>query len=538
MHINECNAHTKQSAVPASVKLTADELDAALSYLEVQGVSFAFPKPLELQAIRLSWEKIRSVLESVELLSHTPRPCVKMTAPKQRCLVRPVELIDPIDALLYTGLTFRIAPAIEARRQKYQDDRVFSFHFSESNLGTKDSLKLDWDSHSARLAELCAGHAYIGVTDIVDFFPRVYTHRLRNGLDALAHDPLAIRALMRLIEGWAAGTSYGIPTGPYASNFLAEALLIEVDEYLLSCDIEFVRWVDDYFIFGESEHEVVSGMFRLGERLHQTQGLSLNSAKTRLQKCKAYAENVLQRVDPIEEWRRATIETVLGNWGWYDEIGIDDLSDEQVEAIDAVDARYILENALEGDLVDLRAVRFILAFLAAFNRPNLAGLVIDNLPLLSPLGESVAKFLNALDETEETDHGEIGKRVVDYVMGESFVPEFQAMWLLDPFAKSSRWGNLNALRKIARDARSPLVRRQAILGLRQTGDRSALLDAKSCLGDARDWEERAILLACARLPKDERDAVIAQAGGVGGEWTAANCLKKSILAFVKSAVDA
>jgi hypothetical protein len=39
---------------------------------------------------------------------------------------------------------------------------------------------------------------------------------------------------MRMVEAWAHGTSYGLPTGPRASNFLAEALLIEGDEFLMS----------------------------------------------------------------------------------------------------------------------------------------------------------------------------------------------------------------------------------------------------------------------------------------------------------------
>ena len=516
-----------------SVKLTADELDVALSYLEAAGTSFAFPQPLEMKAIRHSWDKVRPALENVELLSYTPRPCIRMTAPKQRCLVRPVHLIDPVDAILYTGLTFKVAPAIESRRQRYQAQRVFSYHFSASDLGTKDSLKSDWGGHRARLEQLCDQHVYVGTSDIVDFFPRVYLHRLENGLQALAGDSLAVRALMRLIEGWAAGTSYGIPTGPTASNFLAEALLVEVDEYLMSYDIKFVRWVDDYFIFGDSEQEVVSGMFRLGERLDQTQGLSLNSAKTRLQTCDFYLQSVLHRVDPVEEWRQEAIAEVLGNWGWYDEIDVDDLTEEQLEAINDVDARRILEEALEGDLVDLRTVRFILAYLSAFQRPDLAPLVLDNLPRLSPLSESVAKFLDALDDVWEADHPAIGKTVIIYLAGDAFVPEFQAMWLLDPFTKSSSWNNLSDLRKIARDSRSPLIRRQAILGLRQSGDRSAILDAKSGLDGARDWEERAILLACSRLPADERDAVITHAGGAGGQWTARNCLKKAVLAFMK-----
>ncbi|MFH1932539.1 MAG: RNA-directed DNA polymerase, partial [Pseudomonadota bacterium] len=232
--------------MPALVKLTGNDLDLALSFLQARGLSFAFPGTLELDAIRSSWDKVRPILESVELLSYDPRAGSRMTSPKQRCLIRPVDLIDPIDSILYTGLTFRIAPAIESRRQRYQTDRVKSFHFNAGAQETKDSLWSDWESHQGRLEYLCNQNTYIGVMDIVDFFPRIYLHRLRNSLIDLSGDALAVRALMRLIKGWADGTSYGIPTGPLASNFLAEALLVEVDEYLLSCDVEFIRWVDDY----------------------------------------------------------------------------------------------------------------------------------------------------------------------------------------------------------------------------------------------------------------------------------------------------
>ena len=113
-----------------SVKLTADELDTALAYLEARGASFAFPQPLEFAAIRASWvDKVRPALESAELLSRDPRPCMRMTAPKQRALVRPVHLLDPIDSILYTGLVFRLAPTIEAHADPYHRERVHSYHF-------------------------------------------------------------------------------------------------------------------------------------------------------------------------------------------------------------------------------------------------------------------------------------------------------------------------------------------------------------------------------------------------------------------------
>jgi len=515
-----------------SVKLSATELDNALSYTEATGASDFFPMPFEIAAIRNSWARVRPALEGVELLSYEPKECFEMTAPKQRCLVRPVHLPDPLDGLLYTGLTLRLAAPIEARRSQYQGEKVFSWHFNPAEVGTRDTFISDWEKLTERLETLSMAYSYVGTSDIVDFFPRVYLHRLENSISDLSKDPYGTKALMRFVETWSHGTSYGIPTGPRSSNFLAEALLIEVDEYLLSCDIESVRWVDDYWIFGTSEAQVVSGLFRLGERLNQTQGLSLNPAKTRIRTSAEFTQQVLHRDDPVADLR-SQIMDVLEEDGPYAEVDYDSLTPEQKKAVDALDARSTLEGALEGDLVDLKVVKFILTFLSAFRRPDLVDLVLDNLPRLLPVGDSVAKFFDALDDAEEASHSTIGKRILGYIGGADFVPDFQAMWLLDPFTKSTNWNNLIEIRKLARDAKNRFVRRQAILGLRQIADRSSLLDAKSAFDDRRDWEQRAILYACSRLPKDEFEALIAQAGGYGGAWNMSDCLKKAVLAYMK-----
>jgi len=156
-----------------SVKLSAAELDAALAYLEASGASDFFPQPFEIEALRLSWARVRPALEGVELLSYEPRECFEVTAPKQRCLVRPVHLLDPVDALLYMGITLRIAPSIETRRSDYQTDRVFSWHFNAAGMGSREMFRSDWDARTARLEGLCGTYKYVGTTDVVDFFPRI-----------------------------------------------------------------------------------------------------------------------------------------------------------------------------------------------------------------------------------------------------------------------------------------------------------------------------------------------------------------------------
>lgn len=65
---------------------------------------------------------------------------------------------------------------------------------------------------------------------------------------------LETKAIIKFIDSWSGGDSYGIPTGPIASNLLAEALLHKVDEYLLSYGFRFIRFIDDYYFFCSSDN--------------------------------------------------------------------------------------------------------------------------------------------------------------------------------------------------------------------------------------------------------------------------------------------
>jgi hypothetical protein len=515
-----------------SVKLTPQELDRALSYIEATRASDFFPQPFEFQAIRHSWKKIRPALERVELLSYSPNPAIEFIAPKQRALVRPVHLLNPLDTIFFTGLVFKVVPTATRKRNEYQNGKVFSWHYVLDAIDPTNPFQSDWDGFREKAEELSKGCEFVATADIVDFFPRVYLHRLENALKAISGDTYLTRAIMNLIGGWADGTSYGIPTGPHASNFLAEILLIEVDQYLISCGIEFIRWVDDYVIFGNSESDCQAGMFQLGTRLQQTQGLSLNPAKSRIYPAMEYRSQVWHKDDPTSNLRDKIIDEVFdGNP--YADVNYEDLSPEDKKVIDELDVKNSLEKALSGDLIDLAATKFLLKVLTALRRPELIDPVLSSLDRLLPVVDSVGRFFDTLDKDEETNHQDIGKRLIAYLQEKPFCPDFQTMWLLDPFTRSSSWNNLNELRVYARNNRNMMVRRQAILGLGQIGDRSALLDVRYELQNTKDWERNAIIYACRALPLDELNALISSMKSLGGDWKESNALQKAVIEFVK-----
>lgn len=512
------------------VKLTEQELDIALKLIEEHGCSAFFPNPFEIAAIRACWDKICPVLKRVELLSYTPREAYMLISPKQKYVFRPIHLLDPIDAILFMGLVWRLAPLMEAKRILPSNEVVYSFRLQTQDTDIP-SVTNEWNAYIRRMQSKSLHCSMVATADIVDFFPRIYLHRLENAIAAVTEAEYETRAIMQLLEGWSEGTSFGIPIGPIASNLLAEALLVEVDEYLMHQDIDFVRFVDDYTIFANSEPECLKGLFILGSRLQETQRLSLNMAKTRIMTSLDFRIQLAEPTNADEILRKKIIDKVFGG-DPYAQVDYEKLSDEQKALIDQLDAKQIIEQALAADVADLTAIRFVLNVLSALKRPELIDPVLDNLSRLSPVSDAVARFLNVFDKAKAADRIKIGKRILAYLREADFIPDFQSLWLLEPFANSKEWDNIVNLRSIASEHKNRFVRRQAILALGQIGKRSALLDVKSSLNNAKDWEWRAIIFACRNLPRDERDAFY-RSIPVMGEWKLDNLITKAIIQYGK-----
>ena len=81
---------------------------------------------------------------------------------------------------------------------------------------------------------------------------------------------------------WANRDSYSLPVGSNASRILAEAALLEVDNYLLSIGVKFCRFVDDYRLFAPNAHKAHYWLTQLIERLW-LEGLTINMRKTKIE---------------------------------------------------------------------------------------------------------------------------------------------------------------------------------------------------------------------------------------------------------------
>jgi hypothetical protein len=165
-------------------------------------------------------------------------------------------------------------------------NKVFSYRTEGAAASKLYNDTPSWnDFREAIRSKVSDGQAsFVGITDIADFYPRIYHHRLVNALQAATGrgERDYIRVLEKMLSRFSGGPSYGIPVGPPASRLLGEALLIDVDSALVSYDIDFVRFVDDFVIFADSAKNAEYGLRVLGETLFLNHGLTLQGAKTRV----------------------------------------------------------------------------------------------------------------------------------------------------------------------------------------------------------------------------------------------------------------
>ena len=505
-------------------KLSEQELEHAFAAINHHGYSAMLPEPIEWVNIQNKWKEVKDYIKELDLDTYEPYKPMKIFAPKNRANIRIVHLLYPQDLIIYTALVLIVKNDIEAQRLPKKSQRVFSYRVDTSRAdrlydtrGTHDSYldQLQKKSHKPNIK-------FIGIADIADFYPRIYQHRLENVLQTVATAQRGIdvaRVLVKkLISNLMERNSYGIPVGPYASRILAEAVLIDVDSYLYSNNINFVRWVDDYNIFCKSEYETQSNIFRLGEWLFSNHGLTLQSAKTKILPTRKYIKEVLAKPDEDLRDRDSAVALLKKvHTSYQDEGDIEEELDEEeiqnvLEQLQSFDLCSTLRKSIsDTDLVDYEIVNYVLTRLPRIPgvpeklKHEVLDLVIENAELLYPLSEQIAKYVVSFTNLSKTEKKKIAKKLLNPLISKRNPPPvYYAMWMLYVFSTSEDWNHVKDIITIYQNSTSDVVKRYAALAIAKGGTRSEALVIKDDLGAASDMLRLAILEASQKLGKDER----------------------------------
>lgn len=268
-----------------------DAINLAVENVKREGVTDVeiFLRPFELEMIKNKFEdnikqKIKISFKNNNLRDLAVSPISHVLVPKKELFdFRKCAHIQPLDEIKYLSLVLQLAHKIEKNRIKKSDNIVFSYRFSPQK-GYLFDPKYNFTSFRENVSKISRKESINVVVscDISNFYDRLNLHRLESILSSIKDcDKQSIHLLNQLLLFWSNRDSYGLPVGSNASRILAEAALIEVDNYLISQKINFCRFVDDYRIFAEDAATAHHWLSLLVGRLSK-EGLFINTNKTEI----------------------------------------------------------------------------------------------------------------------------------------------------------------------------------------------------------------------------------------------------------------
>lgn len=201
---------------------------------------------------------------------------------------RKCALIEVLDEIKYLTMACMIAKSVEKERKNKHC--VFSYRYEPNGKGCIFNRKYNYSSFKSEYRKISSKKKYkiIIECDISNFYDRLNIHRLNSTLLSI---PTLDRKIIEVIDQtllfWANRDSYGLPVGSNASRILAEAFLIEIDNFLESNGICFCRFVDDYRFFAKDSNEASRIITKFVEILNK-HGLSINLSKTKFRDISNY----------------------------------------------------------------------------------------------------------------------------------------------------------------------------------------------------------------------------------------------------------
>lgn len=441
---------------------------------------------------------------------------------------RKCALTDIYDEIVYLTLVISIANEVERMRINKREQRVFSYRFGKYKGKLFDS-NYHYTAFRERVKEKSgyAKNKVIVECDISNFYDRLNIHRIESILRSnLKIDDDIISLINELLLYWANRDSYGLPVGSNASRILAEAALIEVDNYLKSKNIDFCRFVDDYRIFAQDAFEAHSNLALLTLKLSK-EGMFLNVQKTKVKDISDY--NTINKLTPgsiidnnsatddsndrddhedENEDENPNLPKIIRGYSGLIPSKFRKLSHAEAEKLKSNDLDVLINEATKSMLIHEKKVTTIIRTIIAKKEYH----YLADIPyILKKFPQFIPYFVDAVIKCDEIDRENLVKIQNNFKewMTDEDVPEYIQVYLVRLYSTSifeNKQVLLDSFRGLKRNA-GDYIGRALLEALDGKLSRGELLEIRDYYYRADQWEERQILKMLSRgLSKGEKRA--------------------------------
>jgi retron-type reverse transcriptase len=225
-------------------------------------------------------QNLRSLREQLLARAWNPTHPTRLYVPKPSGLQRPISLLGLEDQILLQAVANLVAKKLSKKRKLVELNTVFSNILSDP----ADSIFFlrPWQETYYAFQEKCTtlhseGNHWIAHFDLAAFYDTISHDLILRIISPQKKHAQTLEIIRQWLGVWSSSkdiamTSHGIPQGPIASNFLAEAFFLPIDKELNKLGIKYIRYVDDIRLFGKSEFDARNSGIIL-ERLCRDRGL-------------------------------------------------------------------------------------------------------------------------------------------------------------------------------------------------------------------------------------------------------------------------
>lgn len=486
-----------------------DAFEASLKNIALHGDTDIFPFPFENHIFSDQPAEAKKILESFHqnlpgsLSAYPPQTIPSLTQVGYTGF-RWATLIDPFWNAYYLALVISIADQIEAQRIPEASEAVYSYRFEWQSNTAKLFKDSTWIDFRTRCIELSKSYPIVVQTDISDFYPRIYHHRVENALHRLRSAGDIPKRVMDLLGSFSKNVSYGLPIGGPASRILAELALNGVDTLLVRKGIKFCRYADDFAIFCADKAEAYRALVFLSEKL-ANEGLVLQKKKTRILGSDEFRETA-RLLDPADDTTKATEEQKLlrisVRFDPYSPTAVADY--EQLKAAVAqVDIIGILGREIAKITIDPAVSRQAIQAISALDPKQQEGalkMLLDheNLMTLAPVFVTVMRVVRDLyPQLDASFQAYVDQALCDLYTKQSplLSVELNLSYYLQALAGKQTQRKEEILVEIFDATANPLLRRLIILCMTKWECHYWLSDVKTKYGAMSVFERRAFILA-------------------------------------------
>ena len=463
-----------------------------------------FPKPFEYKALSANWSETVDYLTSRDIKDFPIIRPRSFAAPKPDGGFRVAHQLDPLNHLLYTSIVYELSLHIEANRVPIDEHVACSYRVQpDMKNGSLFASGNGYEDFIIKCSELAHKNDHVLVTDITDFYNQIYLHRLRNvisycddSLEELAAD--LEHFLMELNDR----VSKGVPVGPPASIVLAEALLIDIDNYIISRNIKHTRYVDDFRIFSDSKSELQMLLQDLTVYLYETHRLNLSSSKTEIISSADFLSKYLQSPEEVEKTAFHKRIKDLAKADFYGMIPSDSDSSAKEDKSKARNEAFadMINQVCMKDKLDLGLARHILRKCRKYRIRSIIPTLFANFDFFAPVVNDVVLYL---DRVVSGNYASQNQSMFIELLAKSETKhyDFVRFWLEYFFAQKYAHFSDYQIRSFVLNGNH--ISNQAIAAIRKRA-LHWVRDQRGRLDQMGRWDRRQVLQCSVIMPIDER----------------------------------